>query len=150
MTRKEKDEIKITVKELLHLRNKELEKNKFLEMPEIATKELQESLIRKIHEKNNENTIEAFDIPLVRLNKLLERPDQFEEVLEIEKQMTKLNAKKVITVKEMTEIYNISKTSQQNYRGRLYDPLPFHQKVLGGKITYVVKEVEEWLENQHK
>lgn len=61
-----------------------------------------------------------------------------------------IQAKKNITVKEFAEIYNISKTSQQNYRGRLYDPLPYHQKVEGGKIVYVTKEVENWFENQHK
>ncbi|MCW8895541.1 helix-turn-helix domain-containing protein [Sulfurimonas sp.] len=64
--------------------------------------------------------------------------------------MTKIQSKNNITVKEFAEIYNISKTSQQNYRARLHDPLPFHQKVEGGKIVYVVKEVEQWLENQHK
>jgi hypothetical protein len=50
----------------------------------------------------------------------------------------------------MTLIHNMSKTSQQNYRERLYDPLPYHQKVEGGKITYIVEEIEKWLENQHK
>ena len=61
-----------------------------------------------------------------------------------------LQAKKNVTVKELAEIYNISKTSQQNYRARLYNPLPYHQKVEGGKITYIVDEIEKWLENQHK
>ena len=54
------------------------------------------------------------------------------------------------TVKEFAKIYDISKTSQQNYRTRLQDPLPYHQKVEGGKITYVVDEVEKWFENQHQ
>ena len=150
MNKHEKSELKLAIKELLELRAKEIEKNKFLEQPEIASEELRESLLKKIKEKNDENTIEAFDIPLVRLNRLLARSDQFEEVLEIEKEMTKLHAKKVLTVKELAERYNIGKTSQQNYRARLHDPLPYHQKVLGGKITYVVEEVEEWLENQHR
>ena len=61
-----------------------------------------------------------------------------------------IQAKKNITVKEFAEIYNISKTSQRDYRSRLNDPLPYHQKVLGGKIVYVVAEVEQWFENQHK
>jgi len=64
--------------------------------------------------------------------------------------ITNLQAKKNITVKELAKLYNISKTSQQNYRSRLNDPLPYHQKVEGGKITYIVEEVEKWLENQHK
>ena len=73
-----------------------------------------------------------------------------QEILYTEKEMKRIQAKKNITVKEFTEIYNISKTSQQNYRSRLYDPLPYHQKVEGGNITYAVEEVEKWFENQHK
>lgn len=75
---------------------------------------------------------------------------QYEEILEVQKHLIKLHCKKFLTVKEFAEKYNIGKTSQQNYRGRLHDPLPYHQKVLGGKITYNVQEVEEWFENQHK
>ena len=86
----------------------------------------------------------------MKLNHLLDRQEQYNEVLEIEKAMAKMQAKKNITVKEFAEIYNISKTTQQNLRGRLYDPLPHHQKVAGGKIVYVVEEVEKWFENQHK
>ena len=91
-----------------------------------------------------------FDPPLIKLNNLLNRENQSEEVLQIEKNMAKLHSKKNLTVKDFEEKYNMSKTSQQNYRSRLYDPLPYHQKVQGGNITYVVEEVERWLENQHK
>lgn len=65
-------------------------------------------------------------------------------------QIEKIQAKNNITIKEFVEIYNISKTSQQSYRSRLYDSLPYHQKVEGGKIVYVVEEVENWFANQHK
>jgi ABC-type transporter lipoprotein component MlaA len=150
MTKNEKSEIKSIIEDLLELRKKEIEKNKFLEMPLIASEELRDSLTEKIKQRNDDNTIEAFDIPLIKLNNLLKKPDQFEEVLEIEKHMKKIHSKKYITVQEMIEIYNISKTSQQNYRGRRNDPLPYHQKVQRGNITYIVEEVEEWLENQHK
>jgi len=81
---------------------------------------------------------------VIELNHMLTNPIQ--RVVRMEE----IQVKKNITVKEFADIYNISKTSQQNYRGRFNDPLPYHQKVEGGKITYVVKEVEEWLENQHK
>jgi len=67
-----------------------------------------------------------------------------------ENDIIKIQAKKYITVKEFSEIYNIQKTSQQNYRARLNDPLPYHQKVEGGKIVYVVEEVEKWFDNQHR
>lgn len=144
MTKSEKSEIKLVIEELLELRSKEIEKNRFLEMPEIATEGFSESLVQKLKEKNDENTIVAFDIPLVRLNKLLQKPDQFEEVLEIEKHMTKIQAKKFITIKEVTEIYGISKSSQATYRGRIEDEkLPFIQKKKGGKIIYEVEKIEE-------
>ena len=94
--------------------------------------------------------MEKYDNPLVKLNHLLVKEEQYKEVLDIEQQMKKIQSKKNITVKEFTEIYNVSKTSQQNYRGRIHDPLPYHQKVEGGKITYNVEEVEKWFENQHK
>ncbi len=149
MTKNEKSEIKLVIEDLLELRKKEIEKNKFLEKPSIRSEEFH-SLTDKIKEQNDKNTIAAFDVPLIKLNNILKKPDQYDEILEIEKHMKKLSLKKNITVKEMSEIYNISKTSQQDYRGRLNDPLPSHQKVLGGKITYIVDEVEQWLENQHK
>jgi hypothetical protein len=117
MTKNEKSKIKLVIEDLLELRKKEIEKNKFLEKPLIRSEEFH-SLIDKIQEQNDKNTIEAFDIPLIKLNNLLIKPDQFEEVLEIEKHMKKIHSKKYITVQEMIEIYNISKTSQQNYRGR--------------------------------
>ena len=68
------------------------------------------------------------------------------EVLKI----AKIQQKKNITVKEYTEIYDMSKGAQETARGRLHDPLPYHQIVPGGKITYNVEEVEKWRENQYK
>ena len=73
-----------------------------------------------------------------------------QEINDIEVYMAKIQSKKYITVKEFSEIYNVSVSSQQNYRGRLYDPLPYHQKVFRGNITYIVSEIEKWLENQYK
>lgn len=89
-------------------------------------------------------------VNVVKLNELLDKQEQIKEVVDLAEEMKKIQVKKNITVKEFSEIYNISKTSQQNYRGRLHDPLPYHQKVEGGKIVYVVDEVEKWFQNQHK
>lgn len=91
-----------------------------------------------------------FDFPLIKLNNLLSKQDQSEEVLQIEKDMAKLHNKKYLSVQDFDEKYNMSKSSQQQYRSRLYNPLPYHQKVVGGKIVYVVEEVEKWFENQYK
>lgn len=64
--------------------------------------------------------------------------------------MSKIQSKKYINVKEFEEIYDISKSSQRDYRGRLNNPLPFHQKVFRGKILYDVNEIEKWFENEYK
>lgn len=110
--------------------------------------------IEGTQEKNEndimEDFISEFDVPLVKLNNLLNNEDRNDEVLEIEKRMARLNSKKILTVKDLEEKYNISKSAQQQYRSRLYNSLPYHQKVIGGKITYNLEEVEKWLENQHK
>lgn len=34
------------------------------------------------------------------------------------------NIKKYINIKEFAELYSICKSSQANYRGKLYNPLP--------------------------
>ena len=78
------------------------------------------------------------------------KKDAESEILEIKKQMAKIQAKKIISVREFTDIYGDSKTTQQNYRGRMHDPLPYEQKVEGGKITYIVEKVEQWKANQYK
>ncbi|PNV83673.1 MAG: hypothetical protein C0627_03810 [Sulfurimonas sp.] len=94
--------------------------------------------------------VSDFDIPLIKLNKLLDQDEKNSEVIEIEKKMAIIHNKQYLTVKEFEQKYNVSKTSQQNYRCRIHDPLPYHQKVEGGKIVYIVKEVEQWLDNQHR
>jgi len=43
----------------------------------------------------------------------------------------------------------MSISQQQTYRGRLKDKIPYHQSVSGGKITYLVSEVEEWKDNNN-
>lgn len=141
MNKNEKKEIKSVIEHILDFRTKEIWNNENISSSKYDWDE---------KDRLNNITMEKYDKPLVKLNKLLTKPEQYKEVLDIEQEMRKIQTKNNITVKEFSEIYNISKTSQQNYRGRLYDPLPYHQKVAGGKIVYVVKEVEDWFDNQHK
>lgn len=118
------------------------------------------NLIKKIEEPdgalehygdvNYINIIRSIARRVIELNETLDDDEKLQEVADLELEIRKMQSKKNITVKEFAEIYNVSKTSQQNYRSRLYDPLPYHQKVQGGKIVYVVEEVEQWFENQHK
>lgn len=87
---------------------------------------------------------------MIKLNHLLDLKDRDERVTLIEEKIIEIQSKKNITVREFEKIYNISISSQRDYRCRIKDPLPFHQKVKKGKIVYVVEEVEKWFENQHK
>jgi hypothetical protein len=118
-------------------------------------KSLEDTLLFISETEHTETSINFYDFGImkakqkllsrvVELNKLSDKPISKVEEIAV------MQAKRIITVKEFAEIYSISKTSQQNYRARLHDPLPHHQKVEGGKITYVVDEVEKWFENQHK
>jgi hypothetical protein len=105
---------------------------------------------KKLADQIWDEFVTDFDLPLIKLNFFLSKQDQSEEILQIEKNMVRLHGKKYLSVKELEEKYTMSKSSQQQYRSRLYDSLPYHQKVEGGKIVYIVDEVERWLENQHK
>lgn len=87
---------------------------------------------------------------MIKLNHLLDLKDRDERVNLIEQKITELQLKKNITVKEFEIKYNISTSSQRDYRSRLNNPLLYHQKIRGGKIVYVVEEVEQWFKNQYK
>ncbi len=92
-----------------------------------------------------------------KLNNLQSKNDRNQELIEVQKQMMKIQVKKIITTTEFEEIYSISKNSQRNLRSRLYNPLPFRQRVdektnkpiRGGKITYYQEDVEKWFENNY-
>ncbi len=141
MNKKEKVEIKSVIEHILKFRTKKIWDNENVK-----------SSTYNWEEKDRLNTIttEKYDKPLIKLNNLLKYEDKYKEVLDIEAEMRKIQAKKYITTDEMVEIYNISISSQRDYRGRLNDPLPFNQKKFRGKITYTVEEIEKWLKNQGK
>ena len=149
MDKKSKDTIKEVIEELLKLRIEKLHQDRIVQLSSYGSSKNYDDK-RKAMKKHQLKTISMFYKPLVKLNHLLDKKEQNKEVIDLEQQMKKIQAKKYISVKELSEIYNISKTSQQNYRSRLHDSLPYHQKVEGGKITYIVEEVEKWLENQHR
>ncbi len=141
MNKKEKNEIKSVIEHILKFRTKEIWDN---ENVKSSTYDYEEK------DRLNAITTEKYDKPLIKLNSLLKYEDKYKEVFEIEAEMRKIQAKKYITTDEMVEIYNISISSQRDYRGRLNDPLPFNQKKFRGKITYTVEEIEKWLKNQGK
>lgn len=91
-------------------------------------------LVNNLLQSDNEEVVENFSL--------------FKQ--SIKEEILKINSKVNITVKEFDIKYNMSKSSQQHYRSRLEDPLPYHQKKFRGKIVYVVEEVEQWFANQYK
>jgi hypothetical protein len=87
---------------------------------------------------------------LIKLNNLLDEKDKDKDIKKLEEEIKLIQNKKYITVNEFEKIFNISKSSQRDYRSKLRNPLPYHQKIEGGKIVYVVDEVEKWFSNQYK
>jgi len=68
----------------------------------------------------------------------------------LEEDIKKIQAKKYLSPKEMAEVYKaMSISSQETYRGRLRDKIPYKQIKKKGNITYSVIEVEEWMENNN-
>jgi len=58
--------------------------------------------------------------------------------------------KKLITTKELYNMYGISTESQKQLRMRLKHPLPYIQIVENGSIKYSVNRIDKWLENYEK
>lgn len=98
-------------------------------------------IVEFISSKNNKT--------MIKLNSLLDKKDKDIRVIELEQKMLEVQAKKIITVKEFTKIYGYSSDWQKNRRSRIRDRLPYIQTVDGGKITYNVKDVELWFENNN-
>jgi len=79
---------------------------------------------------------------------LLEKHKQKEFIKRVDAiEIEKIQAKKLITVKEFTEIYNRGAEWQRNRRGKIHNKLPFRQEKKGGKVLYNVEEVENWFVN---
>lgn len=118
--------------------------------------EINKNDFEKVDEKLDEcyKIINSFDNEyyklIFELNNLLNYKDKNKEVLKLEEKMKEIQVKKYITVDEFEKMFNISKSSQRDYRSRLKNPLPYHQKIEKGKIVYVVSEVEKWFSNQYK
>jgi hypothetical protein len=142
------------IKELLLLK-REL-RNVYYKLSEINTildnnarlyikKEDNEDLIYAFHEFNNViKKFDSFDKNILNIVKTIERPTGYAFKLQ------KTQLKKFISVDEFSEIFGYSKSSQQNFRSRLYNPIPFLQDKKKGKIIYDIEKVKLWLTNNSK
>ncbi len=101
--------------------------------------------LTKVFEEIEKNKNEKMDLDKFK-------KDSEQEILEVRKYMAKLQSKEFITIKEFTELFGASKTSQQDYRGRRKDknPLPYKQEKEGGRILYNMNEVRKWRDNGYK
>ena len=61
-----------------------------------------------------------------------------------------ISEKKLITVKELEELYSFNEEAQRKLRGRHHDPLPHEQHIERGKIFYDIKKIDKWRENYEK
>lgn len=155
MDKKSKKIIKEVIEAFWEDREKQIEQYRatkhsfmYLKLTEVEKSKLREDINNyKLPEHMGDDLLLE---QLIKLNNLLDIPDKKTEIVDLEMQMKEAQAKKYIDTKEFEKIYNISQSSQKDYRGRLNDPLPFHQKVARGKIVYVVSEVEKWFDNQYK
>lgn len=83
-----------------------------------------------------------FDESIIRLNNLLEKADQLDQVNE----MTLINTKEYLTRSEFHKRYGIGRTTQDELRMRNEDPLPYVQLAKpNGTIKYRVEDVEIWI-----
>ncbi len=112
------------------------EKEDYIHSYTCKTTELLFSTFRKLKEQAK------FLITLVDNNKQKELTKRV-DAIEIEK----IQAKKFITVKEFTEIYDRSSEWQRNRRNKIHNRLPFRQEKKGGKVLYEIEEVEIWFKN---
>lgn len=95
------------------------------------------------------NLVNSIIEQAVLLNKTLDKQEQIKEVNDLKK-FEVLQKKKYVSPEELSMLFpDMSISQQQTYRGRLKNKIPYHQSVKGGKITYVVSEVEEWKENNN-
>jgi hypothetical protein len=93
------------------------------------------------------------DVIKIMNNKLDNQTIQLSTIAaQVLEQNEKLNAltpqSEYIGTKELEKRFDIKERSQKAYRGRVKNPLPFHQETENGKIRYKVSEIEEWLKNQ--
>jgi hypothetical protein len=149
MDKNSKIVIKEVIEDILELRKKKLRTDIYDDTSFFYPNEKSQNEKKDRIDYRQERTIKEYDIPLIKLNNILEKKEQYQEVLEIEKQMKKLQSKKYITVKEFTEIYGFSTDWQKNRRSRIHQHLPFRQTTNNGKITYEVSEIEIWFENNN-
>lgn len=112
------------------------EKEDYVHSYTCKTTELLFSTFKKLKEQAK------FLITLVDNNKQKELTRRV-DAIEIEK----IQAKKFITVKEFTEIYDRSSEWQRNRRNKIHNRLPFRQEKKGGKVLYEIEEVEIWFKN---
>ena len=149
MDKKSKDTIKEVIEELLKLRTEKLHQDRIVQLSSYSSDKKNYDDKRKAMKKHQLKTISMFDKPLVKLNHLLDKKEQNKEVIDLEQQMKKIQAKKYISVKELSEIYNISKkrfdngliTSKEFIQNQI-DYISNKQDNINSEIDYILAVYE--------
>ncbi|MBT3281268.1 MAG: hypothetical protein HOF69_01515 [Campylobacteraceae bacterium] len=152
MDNKEKAVIKAVIETLMKDRQKEfsINANKFAMLRENhRNHHLLSDLEKELISKKKNDLISEFDNTIKKLNELLDLEDRSLDVKEFELNIKEIQDKKYINVKEFQLVYGYSPEWQKNRRSRMYNTLPYIQTVEGGKITYNVKDVNIWFENEN-
>jgi len=138
-------------------------------IPEENLKEFEEALLKielDVLEQDisNYNSVNKKEKSFVKKDNLTEEnlqdhiPKEIYEIIlkkkeekldKIEEEMSKIQHKKFINVKEFTQLYGFSSDWQKNRRGRLKDHLPYIQNGPRGKIKYNIQEIEIWFKNNN-
>jgi len=96
------------------------------------------------------NIIHDITKQVIKLNNTLDKEEQLKEVVDLEQEIKNIQAKRYISPKELSQLLpNMSISQQQTYRGRIKDKIPYHQTASRGGVTYIVKDVKVWMENNN-
>ena len=96
------------------------------------------------HKKGNKMTIKIEKQVNDMLNNMIDKKVKHKLKSDITT-IQKANSKKLISVKELKELYGYSESAQKGFRSRLNNPIPFIQQGIGTKILYNKDEVNKWL-----
>lgn len=123
----------------------ELLQNKYLELSN-ELKELYKT--EDLYSSNEINSSSNLEEMIIKLSKQITKQNtEMKDINDYIKSNT--NNKEKITIKEFTAIHKYGDDKQREFRERVIDPLPYLQTKAGGKITYIVKEVDKWLERNN-
>ncbi|MCX6052338.1 MAG: hypothetical protein NTZ60_07460 [Campylobacterales bacterium] len=109
-------------------------------MFEYETEEELKIALEALDEIKQYNAIHRFNLSKLKLKEDLEK---------VKSEVKRLD-KKLITVQEFQELFNLSRETQKQLRNRIKHPLPYIQLSAKSIIQYDISKVMKWFENYEK